>query len=984
MKTTKFFVSTLIAAAAMTATAYSDIVTSPTWTWSLGADGDFVATTTISGGFDFDLGDLAVTNGESFKLSVFQTATSWGNENGTGIVGTADPYGVDASNNNFRVYVGNSNNGEKVLINVNGWSYGNGGSTSVHEFLTAYPETPSKETPLKFGFSFQYVNEKDTPNGNNYFVFSSLPGSQFSFEPAKDYNVVRTFNFSHLQNTSTIVEGVPADVSTTISMSKQSVATARGASFSLENMTLTDGTAGNLVWAGTEVGNAWNYSTDNKNWSMSSSATSFMKGDNVTFTSTADKKTVSLEDGAALVVGNMTVESGEYSLILGTDGRAVVSGEKLTIKQGASLTLGDKGNNVVRKVALDFAQISLGGSIKFKTTGAHSWSSLTFEEGGNLHFIDGTGGQSEPHLSISTVDVAGNATISAAADKNFAIGTLSGSGSLSVTGSSNWGALGISIGDLSGYTGVATFNKGVYGLTVNLTGNTAVNSAAKLVFNNGVTINNTGTLTLDGEIVLSGTINNTGTVSVSDSVKIDIGQMTASDNVYTIVSGGNINESWSSLTSSNFLQNGGALGRGTFSNEGTHGTITFVSESAKPLTWNGGASGTWDYNSSQSWKDSSDAAETFYTKDSVDFNTAGAEITVVGVVVPDNMTVSANTTFTGIGYHISAYKLSLDDEKTLKIVGGTLELTGEGQSDFKGIINIGESGTLKLTAHDAFQWTNDGAINLEGSEGKVAKLVVADPRSLTMKKSLNLKGYAEIASENNGVFNSWDGLVISAENKNNVISGRVQVRQNGLTLSVADKGELLVSGVVETNTGNGTNPSFSKVGKGSLTLSGENTFSNDFAIKEGIVVAASTSALGSGNVTVKSGATLKLAVAVENVGNVSLEEGAMFAIDVTGMSPVSMMANGNETVALSILSSSALSFNGQDASSLISSDTIDGYFDDKNSNLGQWSEWQREWSYSDGTLSLTLTIPEPSAFGLLAGVGALALCVSRRRRVKKA
>lgn len=40
-------------------------------------------------------------------------------------------------------------------------------------------------------------------------------------------------------------------------------------------------------------------------------------------------------------------------------------------------------------------------------------------------------------------------------------------------------------------------------------------------------------------------------------------------------------------------------------------------------------------------------------------------------------------------------------------------------------------------------------------------------------------------------------------------------------------------------------------------------------------------------------------------------------------------------------------------------------------------------SYS-ATLTLTTTIPEPSAFALLAGVGALAFAVSRRRRSRKA
>ena len=41
-------------------------------------------------------------------------------------------------------------------------------------------------------------------------------------------------------------------------------------------------------------------------------------------------------------------------------------------------------------------------------------------------------------------------------------------------------------------------------------------------------------------------------------------------------------------------------------------------------------------------------------------------------------------------------------------------------------------------------------------------------------------------------------------------------------------------------------------------------------------------------------------------------------------------------------------------------------------------------SATTGTLTATATIPEPSAFGLLAGVGALALVAARRRRTRKA
>ena len=386
-----------------------------------------------------------------------------------------------------------------------------------------------------------------------------------------------------------------------------------------------------------------------------------------------NSSTVSLENGASLFVGNMTVESGSYNLILGTNGTASVSGEKLTIVQGASLTLGDQGNNVTRKVSLGFKQISVGGSLKFYTTGAHSWSSLTFEEGGNLHFIDGTGSQEVPHISIGMVNVAGNASITSEWDKKLKIDSLSGKGTLSVTGATYAGdRFRVSIGDVSAYSGTATFNNGNNGLTVNLTGNTSVNSEAKLVFNSGVTVNNTGTLTLDGEIVLSGGINNTGTISVTESVKFDISQMTAAENVYTFVSGGTVTDSWSKLDRSNFSRNGNDLSRGAFSNTGNLGEITFVSEASKTLTWSG-QSGTWDYNNSQSWKDSSDAVEKFYTNDSVVFDTENASVTVSGTVIPAFMTVSKATAFSGTGtVKVANSALTIADGTSLTLGEGVL------------------------------------------------------------------------------------------------------------------------------------------------------------------------------------------------------------------------------------------------------------------------------------------------------------------------
>ncbi|MGN0834597.1 MAG: beta strand repeat-containing protein [Candidatus Spyradosoma sp.] len=207
--------------------------------------------------------------------------------------------------------------------------------------------------------------------------------------------------------------------------------------------------------------------------------------------------------------------------------------------------------------------------------------------------------------------------------------------------------------------------------------------------------------------------------------------------------------------------------------------------------------------------------------------------------------------------------------------------------------------------------------------------------------------------------------------------------------SGTDSATLTVNGGGEF-TGTLTNVSLVKQGAETLELSGTNmlysstydggswttTYQTISAESGTLRIATSESAMTiAGATTVASGAALEVSVSDSvsvSLTSVSISEGGKLIID------LSNYASATETFALDIITASALSYNGVDFAS------------DCTSLLGNavelkgWTQtgWAESLAYDGSTLSLTMTIPEPSMFGLLAGLGALALAGTRRRRKK--
>ena len=231
-----------------------------------------------------------------------------------------------------------------------------------------------------------------------------------------------------------------------------------------------------------------------------------------------------------------------------------------------------------------------------------------------------------------------------------------------------------------------------------------------------------------------------------------------------------------------------------------------------------------------------------------------------------------------------------------------------------------------------------------------------------------------------------------------------------------------------------------KSGEGKLTLSGDNSYSGGTTIEAGTLVAASANALGSGNVTMSGG---KLQVACDATAGVLQLNSSSVSLDLDGVLSLEKMTVGNTmptSVSIDfgttgkITTTQELNFGTSVTEFTFTLTLTEDQLNDLNSgkdvsreillgsgNHGIWNfvdhgektisitNWENsagyvgavasideletgQWGYisfdgnaanvADSVTFVMAGIPEPSAFGLLAGVGALALVVSRRKRRK--
>ena len=150
------------------------------------------------------------------------------------------------------------------------------------------------------------------------------------------------------------------------------------------------------------------------------------------------------------------------------------------------------------------------------------------------------------------------------------------------------------------------------------------------------------------------------------------------------------------------------------------------------------------------------------------------------------------------------------------------------------------------------------------------------------------------------------------------------------------------------------------------------TFSGSLAVNDGATLCAGTEiSLTAENQALKlfvrdAGTPL---ITAENNGKITVSESANVYVDISSLA--SLTAADGSTISLQIAAESALAFN------------------DENAHVGWWesdSLWKDSdyaFAYNSDSGMLTISIPEPGAFGLLAGTLALALVATRRSRKKR-
>jgi autotransporter-associated beta strand protein/T5SS/PEP-CTERM-associated repeat protein len=622
--------------------------------------------------------------------------------------------------------------------------------------------------------------------------------------------------------------------------------------------------------------------------------------------------------------GKLGVNPGSIGTATVSNGTWANSGE-LGVGLNGTGTLNVSGGNVSSNSGLvGYA----AGSVGTATVSGGTWANSTdlfvgFFGTGTLNVTGGYVSNANGYLGVYASSV-GTATVSS--------GTWANSGSLNVTGT-----LIVNGGSVTNTDGVIAFNPGTIG-TVTVSSGTWANSGSLAVGSYG-----TGTLTMSGGVVsVAGTlVRENGTINLNSGGTLQIG-VGGSDGVLgvdaltnngTLIFNRSDDSFYSGIISGTGAvtkQGAGTLtlfGNNTFTGDTRISSGTLAIGSTEALH-----SSTLDMNASDS------GAITFASnstlgglKGSRDLANGGTTLTIGGNNASTTysgvlsgsggltksgdgtLTLSASNGYTG-GTTISGGQLKLANANALvasddmTITSGTLDLNGQSRTlgllngSSGGTITTGTTGLITLTSSAAANSTYAGSI-INGA-GTIA-FTKSGLGTLTLSGSNDYTGVTNI---NGGVLSlgnesafagggtiSFDGgsLQYSASN---TVDYSTRILNSGSAISIDTNGQnvTFASGLGSSNTGGLT-----KLGLGTLTLSGSNDYAGTTTISAGVLAISSTAALpgygDAGRWSVAPGAGLTLGVngltnaeadalitSATATGN--LTSGAAIGFDTTGTS----------------------------------------------------------------------------------------------------
>jgi len=625
------------------------------------------------------------------------------------------------------------------------------------------------------------------------------------------------------------------------------------------------------------------------------------------------------------------------------------SGASITVSSGVSAgTVTISANTTLTGSSFNADSVTISGGTNSISSG---FTTETFTVSGGTTTLTST---NSSYVSATSTTIASGAKLILGTETG-ATGLLRGSATVN-------GTLEFTAKDVTGYNGGSTALSSITvnsGGTVNLATSSGNNEtfAGTLTLAGGSLTGNSGTI---WDIFGSSTINVTGNgskIGVNLRVRKDNATITISDGASLTVSGKIYFEA--NMSGSDTLKVS-ADGSGAFTFTGSSGSL-------------GGG---------------------FYSKKgslTVGDGTNASVLSVSRVEIGDAQSSSSNS------------KLEVKSGSTLKITGSTNAWSETGSYKSNSVV-LGEwndqttatiAGTLLAQNAEIGLGDVGGSLTVSGTiaakgigqgvSGKASSgkfdLTLSDNGKIVLGES----GIASVKTSGTATFNG--GTVGLFSDTTTIAKNATLGSSTGTTFDTAkysfnsdgngvtqgtDGGTMTVSGVLS---GSGK---LLKTGAGTLVLSAANTFTGGVDISAGTLEVSNTNGLGSGSVSVASGATLKISVQSVSAGAVSFCEGAKFAIS------DSLITTSSETdsILVNLLVSNAITFGTTSLTSDNANTLVDNYFD--TSSLGDtYKDYLRTWGYSNNTLSLTLAIPEPSAFGLLAGTFALAFAVSRRRRQKR-